>query len=217
MTSGTPTRMAAWLESAWLARYLDRQLEGEELAWFEAYLLDKPELVETVEVDDAMRDSFAGEPGIARGGHRLDRVRRHTPIFPRRIAAAATVVAALGMGWFGRSAIGPKPGMEAVIADPTRIVYDTTRGSTGSVAHLSHAASASPYVLIEVAMPPSARNVVLALDGQPDVSLEISPDGFVSFLFPRNAMDRSRRAEISYLDHGVTRRRSIEIASGRTP
>jgi hypothetical protein len=47
--------------------------------------------------------------------------------------------------------------------------------------------------------------------------LEISPDGFVSFLFPRNAMDRSRRAEISYLDHGVTRRRSIEIASGRTP
>ena len=104
--------------------------------------------------------------------------------------------------------------MEAVIADPTRIVYDTTRGSTGSVAQLSHAASASPYVLIEVAMPPSARNVVLALDGQPDVSLEISPDGFVSFLFPRNAMDRSRRAEISYLDHGVTRRRSIEIASG---
>ena len=66
--------------------------------------------------------------------------------------------------------------MEAVIADPTRIVYDTTRGSTGSVAQLSHAASASPYVLIEVAMPPSARNVVLALDGQPDVSLEISPD-----------------------------------------
>ena len=36
--------MADWLESAWLARYLDRQLAGDEQAWFEAYLLTRPKL-----------------------------------------------------------------------------------------------------------------------------------------------------------------------------
>ena len=46
-----PTQMTAWLEQAWLARYLDRQLSSEESTWFEAYVLDKPELLGTIEAD----------------------------------------------------------------------------------------------------------------------------------------------------------------------
>lgn len=63
----TTTPMAAWLESAWLARYLDRQLSGDEAAWFEAYLLDKPELLGMVEVDSALRDTIVTTPGTRQG------------------------------------------------------------------------------------------------------------------------------------------------------
>ncbi len=62
-----PTPMSAWLEQAWLARYLDRQLDGDEAAWFEAYVLDKPELLTMIDADNRLRDALAAEPRAARG------------------------------------------------------------------------------------------------------------------------------------------------------
>jgi hypothetical protein len=55
--------MAPWLEQAWLMRYLDRQLGADEQAWFEGYLLDKPELLDQVEADTALRDAVAAQQG----------------------------------------------------------------------------------------------------------------------------------------------------------
>lgn len=69
----TPTRMAAWLESAWLARYLERQLDGDELAWFEAYLLDKPELLAMIEADNGLHDALMAQPATWRSSPDLAR------------------------------------------------------------------------------------------------------------------------------------------------
>lgn len=60
----TPTRMSAWLEQAWLIRYLDRQLAGEEARWFEAYATDRPELLATIEADTRLRDALAAAASI---------------------------------------------------------------------------------------------------------------------------------------------------------
>ena len=59
-------RMAAWLESAWLARYLERELSSDEAAWFEGYLLDKKDLLAMVEADTHLRDALAAEPATWR-------------------------------------------------------------------------------------------------------------------------------------------------------
>ena len=60
----TPTRMSAWLEQAWLIQYLDRLLAGEEAQWFEAYAMDRPELLATIEADTRLRDALAAAASI---------------------------------------------------------------------------------------------------------------------------------------------------------
>lgn len=60
----TPTRMSAWLEQAWLIRYLDRQLAGEEAQWFEAYAMERRELLATIEADTRLRDALAAAASI---------------------------------------------------------------------------------------------------------------------------------------------------------
>jgi hypothetical protein len=67
----TPTtslaRMNAWLEQAWLTRYLDRQLASDETTWFEAYVLDKPELLVMIDADTRFRDALADDPTMRHG------------------------------------------------------------------------------------------------------------------------------------------------------
>ena len=46
-----PARMRAWLEQAWLIQYLDRQLASKETAWFEAYAMERLELLRTIDAD----------------------------------------------------------------------------------------------------------------------------------------------------------------------
>jgi hypothetical protein len=60
----TPTRMSAWLEQAWLIQYLDRQLAGEEAQWFEAYAMERRELLATIEADTRLRDALAAAASI---------------------------------------------------------------------------------------------------------------------------------------------------------
>ncbi len=59
MTAYHPTdTMPNWLERAWMDRYLDRELTDEERNWFEAYLLDRPQLIEELEADEAVREAL---------------------------------------------------------------------------------------------------------------------------------------------------------------
>ncbi len=64
--NSAPQRLSAWLEQAWLARYLDRQLDGAETEWFEAYALDKPELLTMIDADTRLRDALAADASAGR-------------------------------------------------------------------------------------------------------------------------------------------------------
>ncbi len=60
MSDQTSTvRMAEWLEQVWVERYLARVLNLREIAWFEAYMIDKLELLDMIEADIVMRDGIA--------------------------------------------------------------------------------------------------------------------------------------------------------------
>lgn len=63
VTAYHPTdTMPHWLERAWMDRYLDRELDDGERDWFEAYLLDRPLLVEELEADEAVRTVASSLP-----------------------------------------------------------------------------------------------------------------------------------------------------------
>lgn len=68
----TPTWTTAWLGQVWLVRYLDRQLAGEEAQWFEAYAMDRPELLATIEADTRLRDALAAAASARHGDVPVD-------------------------------------------------------------------------------------------------------------------------------------------------
>ena len=218
-----PSRMAAWLEQAWTVRYLNRGLSGEEVTWFESYVLDKPELLATIESDTRLRDALAAEasarhkdrsvdsdgrqggaknaPGIFASGASADldspdaqdsplrsgrgpyKVRESAP--PVWLAAAATLVVGLGVGAF--VALAFDSGAPAVIASPTRIVYDTMRGPTVPP-RVENSSSDSAYVLIEAAVPLGASDVTIELAGQPAQPVSVSADGFATLLVAKKSL-----------------------------
>jgi hypothetical protein len=53
-------------------------------------------------------------------------------------------------------------------------------------------------VLVEVAVPPGAENIVLKMAQTPEQGLTPSPDGFVSFFVRRETLAKSRDARIEY-------------------
>jgi len=246
----TPTRMTAWLEQAWMVRYLDRQLAGEEANWFEAYALDKPELLAMIEADTRLRDALAADASIRHMERSIDRggrqggatgdmpsgVSEPTPLgyardryearektqaearstqhrrAPVWLAMAATLVLGLGLGFVGTHSLAPDSAAPELIASPTRIVYDTMRGEP-TPPRVEHADSKSPYVFIEVAVPPGAENIVLKLGDAPEEKLIVSPDGFVSVLVLRNHRSSAQAGEIRYEISGGIKTQAIDTAS----
>lgn len=235
-----PQRMPAWLEQAWLTRYLDRELDGAETAWFEAYLLDKPELLIVVDADTRLRDALADDTSAGRGdapsasayvtgsdataesssasvipGSSFPRKRESSLSSSRGnnrsswLALAATLVVGLGLGSMAMRMFAPSRGAE-LIASPTRIIYDTMRGEAAPP-RVEHADSTSPLVLIEVAVPPGARNIVLHVDGEREQPLTSSPDGFVSFLLPRELAQQRKPSTVSYALADGSGKHSIDL------
>jgi hypothetical protein len=232
-----PLRMTNWLEQVLLARYLDRQLTGKEAAWFEAYALDKPELLAMIEADTRLRDALAtGAPAhpteervervgrrggatneaIANGNEAVQarqsssagaQGRAHSRMW---LAMAAALVLGLGTGFLGTRALRDGGSIPAVVASPTHIVYDTMRGEA-TPPRIEHAGSASAYVLVEVAVPPGAEHIVLNVENAAEQILTPSPDGFVSFLMERKAATGGHKATLSYALDNRTQKRSIDI------
>jgi hypothetical protein len=245
--------MTAWLEQAWLARYLDRQLAGDETTWFEAYVLDKPELLAMIDADTRFRDALAADTtmrhmersvadesrqggatardeaaaGEARSrtavedqptalaqptgltrpttvtsidSHPGSRTRRiDSP--PRWFALAASLLAGVGVGWIGVQSFSPRGSAPEIVANPTRIIYDTMRGEV-TPPRVEHADSQSPYVLVEAAVPPGAEHIVLKIGNAQEQTLRPSPDGFVTFLTERKNIALKTPVSISYVQYG---------------
>lgn len=228
MTSNsTGTRIAEWLEHAWLSRYLDRELSAEEVAWFEAYVLDKPDLLERIEADTELRDALAATASSESTAERAERAphdavaelpaspqhrrisgtRRAAPRYP--FAVAASLLLGLAGGWIANRALlgGSAPG---TLANPEHIRYDAQRGAT-TAPRVVHSDSRSPYRLIEVAVPPQAVDVRLHVQGAPDVSLAPPVDGFVEFLAERNV----RVLGLSYTVDGTVHELALEDRAQR--
>lgn len=207
-------RMAQWLESAWLARYLDRQLSAEESGWFEAYVLDKPDLLASIDADNRLRDAVAAsmheEVAAVRAtpaeGTQPSRRRSHTQ--GRWLAAAAAVVVAIGGGWLGRGAFDRDSNPD-VIANPALYV-GAVRGVTGPKV----GAGDSPYVLIEHAIPDGATDVALTVEGAAPVPLK-PEDSVVRALVRRTAMRAPNRVVLEYRINGVLEREDFALEGNR--
>jgi len=214
------TRLASWLETAWLQRYLERRLDAEETAWFEAYVVDKPALLERLERDTDLRDGLAEatrDKRVAAASQPTDSepdvqplrgARRRRPYGPG-LALAASLLAGIGVGWISARQATPAD-TAALIANPMRIVFDTERGAaTGP--RIEHAGSASPYTLVEIAVPPGAGSVTVQMENGGRLDLVPSAEGFVYFLARKDARTAGRVMTLAYVLDGSGQTRSFTL------
>ena len=208
----TQQRMADWLEQAWLARYLDRQLSDTEIEWFETYALDRPELIAAIDADSDLRDGIAAartqdarerspESPAAALSERPSARRRHRPEW-MPLALAASVC--LGIGWMlGQSADDQSVGL---ITSPTRIFYDTTRSEVAEPVVFAGDA-ATPWTLVEVGLGASDLRAQLWVDGEEADTLPASEEGIASFLFVSQVGSKARdlRVRIVTQDEAIVR------------
>ncbi|MBC6942761.1 MAG: hypothetical protein DWB45_08560 [Xanthomonadales bacterium] len=213
------SRMAAWLESAWLARYLERGLDPAENDWFEAYLLDKPALLAAVDADNTLRAALASERStFERGGKdaaaagAVASARAPQRQWPRWAALAATLVAGVGIGQFALRPHMPASA-DGVIANPERIVFDTMRGAT-TPPLVQHGDSDARYLFVEVAVPPTAIEIRLRQGAQVQ-PLVVSSEGFVSFLIDRRTLAAGTPLAIAYTLDGQPHSQTLDITQRR--
>jgi hypothetical protein len=216
-------RLPAWLEDAWLARYLERRLTESEAAWFEAYVLDKPELLARVDADSDLRDAVASERGAAEPARSSDETpaspgARVTPLRPMpaqrsvglRLAWAASVLVAIGAGAWVSSMNVPAGPVTGVVGSPTRIVFETMRGAEVP-GNVYPGDPSSRMVLIEVDIPPDATEIVFVDPSGAQTPLRPGTDGFASVLVPRALLATPGAPAVRYTRQGQTIRRDLAI------
>ena len=213
--------MPEWLESAWLQRYLDRQLSDPESEWFEAYMLDKPHLIDAIEADTNLRDGLVGANGTPAGRHAIGSQRRGSRSAWLRAATnraapmawAASLVLAWVVGWMfaGLNPGGSADTRALVVASPTRLVFDTLRGvETPPLVHPGD--PDSQHILVEVGLPSDAEAISLILpDSATALPLVLSPDGFVTVLLPRQRLTATTPLRIAYRSAGTEHERALAL------
>lgn len=223
------TQLAPWLERAWLHRYLDRELTDTETEWFEMYVLDKPHLIAELEADNDLRDWVPAHSGDAenalRAGTtaptmRLPSSRDEIPAARRAskrwrprgrfVAVAAGWTVALFAGAGAERLLRPSVHEDQIIASPARIVFDTMRGEDEpSISRQDN--DESSHILLEVAVPPDARDVVAVFGNDHRVPLKVSTDGFASFLVARAQLPEAAPLRVEYESLGERRSVNIEL------
>ena len=219
-TDATNNPMSPWLERVWLERYLERGLSAEETQSFEAYMLDKPELLEAVEADTDLRDGLAGSAGaveVAPAASDPGRSAVAVPPAPRRgpaawLPMAATLVVGMGLGLLLQGLPDVRDKAGGVIASPTRVVYDTMRGEALEP-RIEPGSPGIEAMLIEIGMPPTATHITVRIGDGPELPLVLSPDGFVSFFLPR-ADAGEALLEYEFDGSASTRRIRLPVAQG---
>lgn len=101
---------------------------------------------------------------------------------------AASLLLGSCIGFFGFHLTSHHVPSSALVGSPTRVVFDVMRGGP-EVVTVEHSDSSSPFVLVEIAVPPDAEQFVLNADSGQKLSLSPTPDGFVSVLVPREVFD----------------------------
>lgn len=208
MNLTSPQRtLSTWLEQAWLQRYLDRELEIDEQAWFEAYLLDKPHLLDAIEADNALRAVVcAAEPAIdqvtaSASSHSpaAEPIARHIehraePAGPRQLPRTLLAVAASFIGGLGLAAVlvngpGPALGPEPEAEAPARLVFDLLRGGHIELRE-DIGDPRARLMVVDVALPLGSRIAAAHADlGERRVELpaaRISGEGFATYTLPRS-------------------------------
>jgi hypothetical protein len=206
-------RLSEWMERAWLTRYLDRQLSEAEAAWFEAYVLDKDELLAAIEADTDLRDALGSATQVSNVESVVTNAPRqawaHRSV--RRFAwmgIAAALIAGIGLGQWSNVRREPD-----AIPNPSRVVFDTFRGEE-TLRSGDPTRGTSPYLIVEVAVPAAASDVKLQIEGQPDIAMEPSSEGFVSALIGRPLLAARRAIKVSYTIGDETRTMKLDLNDG---
>jgi hypothetical protein len=220
--------MAPWLEDAWLSRYLQRSLSEHELEWFEAYMLDKPQLLDRVDADSDLRDALATESGVrATGGSVVDPPVESATVVPMRDAAqrratvaqsrrssplawAASILVAFGVGGFAARGLQPGSTIDGVIASPTRVVFETLRGAEAP-ANVYPGDPTSALVLIEIDVPADATGITFIDPSGRKTGLRPGADGFAGVLVPRSVLVKGPPSTLEYQWQGRSVRRELAI------
>ena len=214
------SRASAWLERAWLARYLERGLDEDETARFEAYVLDKPDLLREIEADNDLRDCLAAagpallaaEPAGSVPGAppATPRVQRHPAV--AWLALAASLLVGLGLGNLLRSGGAHR---DAVEASPGRVVFDTLRGEALKP-RWEFAAAGKPdeLLIVDVSVASDAQKVSVQLPDGSERVLRVSAEGFATFIAPR-ALLAGKTVQMSVTGaDGRQLQRSLEFSEG---
>ncbi len=192
--------LPAWLEQAWLERYLERGLNDDECAWFEAYALEKPQLLGQIEADSDLRDAAALAHWPAAVAAPSVSTSRPRPVRRRRPGAWWALAAGVVAGIALTALVAPWQsggGLDTGgVLQPPRLIYDAWRGAGYQVREEAGDPD-SPVVLVEVAVPAGLqpRSVHAELDGAEPrelVSAHLSTDGFLGYLLPRDWLGRAR-------------------------
>ena len=216
------SRASAWLERAWLARYLERALDEDEVARFEAYVLDKPELLREIDADTAVRDSLAaaspqawaaGTETAAAETVTATKTRHGAPARRSRLpwfAAAASLLLGLALG----QRLG-SDGAAPVQASPGRVVFDTLRGEGLKPRWDTAAADQTGLLIVDVAVAADAHRISARLPDGRELELRPSAEGFATFIAPR-ALLVGKQVQLRVIDAaGRTRQeRVLEFGQG---
>ncbi len=190
---GTP----AWIEQAWLARYLDGLMTADEQTAFETHALGRPELLEAIAADTALRDAL--DAWSEKAGDAATIVPTPTPTptptprvavgrpTTRRVASWMAVAAAVAMALVTGRQLAPGASEPEMAFAPQRIVYDSYRGGRGDPVVTQGTGGASFYIA-DIAVPLHARaSAIRAIDGDRvhDVPApDTSSDGFITLALP---------------------------------
>lgn len=205
MSASPPSGLSAWLEQAWLDRYLERRLDADEAAWFEGYALDKAHLLRAIELDTDLRDGMAAAVPVAAASDGAERATAQRRPLPRWVALAATLAIGLGLGWIGTGL--REGGIGTGIASPPHIVFDTLRGESQAV---RASGGSGDVVLVDIAVPAAATEVTLRLASQTPLALRVGPDGFATAILPAEFARPGTSAELRYRDGGTDVIRTLQ-------
>lgn len=196
--------MPAWLEDAWLERYLNRETTEAETAWFEAYLLEHPGVAEALESDTAiaaaLRSVRPGEVAVKVAVRRPTTAavpgstRRSRPWLSAALAAGLAVLACTP--WMLRSVV-PEDGLQ-----PNRVRLDQLRSETQAFTIQDQTGAA--WTLLEIpTRSPRARYQVWV--GNEDMgSFRTDNDGLLSVLLNRTP-DQLKASNIRTVSVGTSR------------